>query len=434
MQRRNRNLNLSKQQADQTIARLRIVITDRSDKIAQLEITSRKLQSDNRQLQDDCVKQQKGFESIEADYNCILERLIKPYATNRKIEFQGVTDTSIKRVIDPMLRDANQSRTLWAEVRRLRTQVGELQQDMLAKVDKVEAISDDQFAKEFRSLASTIKTFSRSIRFDTQINVSELVGELVLVSDVAPHHWSGRARKKPLAEAWIWSILVSLVFHNPYTIFGDHCAALNEAWLQIYGAEHLFEWPSPSSRCELWRVKAVEQLLEQTSPETITHGESGVSPAVLTASVIELRQHIASTICSHFELVAPGFKGSDIQLIIDKAFSLALHIFLQRSRFQVTFPAIGADFHESQMLSVDDDDDGDIKAGVVAFIINPGLTKWGDAHGEHYDHCNDIVPALVQLEPKDLGLNFDDYRQEIVDAEPIVKQEYGVKQEAQWSF
>ena len=392
------------------------------------------MQSDRNQLQEDYDEQQTGSKSVEADYNFILERLIKPFAISRKFDFQGVTDASIKHVIDPMLRQASQFKGLWAEIRRLRTQVGELQQDMLAKVDKVEAITDDQFAKEFRSLASTVKTFSRSIRFDTQINISEAVDSLVLVSDVAPHHWSGRARKKPLAEAWIWSILVSLVFRNPFAIFGDHYAALNEAWLQIYGAEHLLEWPSPSSHCELWRIKTVEQLLQQTNAETITHGESEVLPAGLTASVIEQRQLVASTLCGHFEVLAPGFKVSDVQLIIDKAFSLALHMFLQRSRFQVTYPAIGADFHESQMLAVNDDDDEDMEAGVVAFIINPGLTKWGDAHGEHYDQCYNIVPTLVHLEPKDLGQNLDDPRQEILEAEPVIKQECGVKQEPQWEW
>jgi hypothetical protein len=34
----------------------------------------------------------------------------------------------------------------------------------------------------------------------------------------------------------------------------------------------------------------------------------------------------------------------------------------------------------------------------VAFIINPGLTKWGDANGRMLDQYNVIVLPLVQLE------------------------------------
>ncbi|KAH6863426.1 hypothetical protein B0T12DRAFT_329350, partial [Alternaria alternata] len=263
-----------------------------------------------------------------------------------------------------------------AEVRRLRNQVQELQQDMLAKVDKVDAISDDQFAKEFRSLASTIKSFSRSIRFTDQPNIVEVLNSLVLVKDVASHHWSSRARKKPLVEAWIWSILISLVFESPYAIFGDHCQAVHKAWLQIYGAGQLHSWPVPSSQSESWRFKTVEQLYEQTS-------KSELLPEGLTASMLDVHTFVTDIISSHFERLSPGYRVSDVHSIVDKAFALAMNMFLQRSRLQVTYPAIGAEFDEKSMTSVEDDDEENMEVGVVAFIINPGLTKWGDVHGEH---------------------------------------------------
>jgi hypothetical protein len=50
------------------------------------------------------------------------------------------------------------------------------------------------------------------------------------------------------------------------------------------------------------------------------------------------------------------------------------------------------------MTSVPDRDCEDIEGGFVAFVVNPGLTKWGDARGLHLDQRNDIVPSLVQLE------------------------------------
>jgi len=40
----------------------------------------------------------------------------------------------------------------------------------------------------------------------------------------------------------------------------------------------------------------------------------------------------------------------------------------------------------------------DVDSGKVAFVVNPGLTKWGDTHGKKFDCRYDIVPALVQLE------------------------------------
>ena len=231
-----------------------------------------------------------------------------------------------------------------------------------------------------------------------------------------------------MTEAWIWSILICLVFKNPYTIFGEHCKALNGAWVQVYGAEHDHDWPSASVQCEAWRVKTVEQLVEQTSRDSIAHGESGPSPEGLTASVIEIRTLVTTVIAGHFEMLSPGYKVSEVNLIVDKAFALAIRMSLQRSRFQVTYPAIGAEFKEEKMLSADDDDDEEMGLGVVAFIINPGLTKWGDVHGEHYDHCCEIVPALVKVEPKSPGPDFEEDDYTGADAEP------GIKQEPEWLF
>jgi hypothetical protein len=43
-------------------------------------------------------------------------------------------------------------------------------------------------------------------------------------------------------------------------------------------------------------------------------------------------------------------------------------------------------------------DSEEVPEGRVAFIVNPGLTKWGDAHGKCLDQRLDIVPALVFVE------------------------------------
>ncbi|KAJ8113128.1 hypothetical protein OPT61_g4673 [Boeremia exigua] len=86
-------------------------------------------------------------------------------------------------------------------------------------------------------------------------------------------------------------------------------------------------------------------------------------------------------------------------MIVDRAFTLALEMSLQNCRFQVTYPSAGAKFHDGSMSSLPDLDGEDISDGIVAFVVNLGLTKWGDAHGKMLDQRYDVVSALVQLEP-----------------------------------
>ena len=45
-----------------------------------------------------------------------------------------------------------------------------------------------------------------------------------------------------------------------------------------------------------------------------------------------------------------------------------------------------------------DDDDDSTENGIVTFVLNPGLTKWGDAYGKNLDQHCDIVKSTVKLE------------------------------------
>ena len=49
----------------------------------------------------------------------------------------------------------------------------------------------------------------------------------------------------------------------------------------------------------------------------------------------------------------------------------------------------------------DPDDDDKAESGVVAFVLRPGLTKWGDAHGKNLDQVCPIVKSTVKLERVD---------------------------------
>lgn len=85
--------------------------------------------------------------------------------------------------------------------------------------------------------------------------------------------------------------------------------------------------------------------------------------------------------------------------IVEAAFALALQMSLQRSRLQITFPNVGDRLDHAQMAPIPDPDGKDFEDEVVAFIVKPGLTKWGDAYGKHFDQRHDIVPSFVQLQP-----------------------------------
>ena len=408
--RRIEELLQDKQRANITITNLRSGqqkyekhVEKKQFRIDRLELVIRNLQGHKKRLAAECNEWREEARITDANYQYILDELLKPYAKRRTMNFKAQPGESFKKVVDTILFDLNQVLSLRREGQRLQSQVQELQQDLLAKVAKVDVISDNQFAKEFRSLAASIKSLSRSIPFTAGINVDAYLDYFVLLKDVRPYHWDGRARKKLLIEAWIWSILLCLVFSSPYAFFGAHCKGVETAWTQIFGAGYLDNWPKPSSQAEDWRVKTVEHLMSQTSRDIVTQGKSDYMLEGLTGSVIEARTFVAGIITGHMEMISSEHDILQIQLIVDKAFALALQMSLQRSRIQVTYPAVGATFHTEQMLSADEDDDEDMGQGTVAFIINPGLAKWGDAHGKNFDHRYDIVPSLVQLVQKDPG-------------------------------
>lgn len=383
-----RNLNHAQRRQDEDLRK-------KEYHIQRLNLRNRHLEGHKKQLE----KERNEWREEAVNYDYIVNGLLKPYAAKNKVAVDALPGESLKNALHAIIHDLKQGVSLRKEVQHLQSQVQGLQRDMLAKVDKVYVISDDQFAKEFRSLASSIKSLSRSVPVIAGIDIASVRSSFVLLKDVAPDHWDGRARRKALMEALIWSILLSLVFNNPYAFFGTHCKALNEAWIQVFGANHPNGWPKPSLEGEGWRVKTVEHLVSQTSRDIITHGKPEHMLEGLTASVIQARMLAATYIAGNIETQPPGDDALQVQvqLIVEKAFALAMQISLQRSRIQVTYPAIGAAFHKEQTLPAEQDDDEDMGQGVVAFIINPGLTKWGDVHGKNFDDRYDIVPSLVQL-------------------------------------
>ncbi|KAH7083207.1 hypothetical protein BKA63DRAFT_584486 [Paraphoma chrysanthemicola] len=284
----------------------------------------------------------------------------------------------------------------------MHARVQDVQREMLGKVEKTQAVSDDQLSQDFRTLISMIKALSRMINFDASTNVVETLKSYSFLEHVSPQHWQGRAQKKRFIEAWIWSVLYIDVFDTPFKIFGTFGNGLAESWFSVYGEDHVLEWPTPSLKCELWRYTTTEQLVESVGKDLISHGRKSLLLDDVEASVVAVRKDIGEIVCTSLCVLDPAADAIQIGNVVDKAFTLAMQMFLQRSRLQITYPQVGDKFIHNEMTFLPDRNGNDIEDGLVAYVLNPGLAKWGNAHGEQYECRLDLVPSLVQLESVDI--------------------------------
>ncbi|KAI4925413.1 hypothetical protein J4E85_007292 [Alternaria conjuncta] len=285
-----------------------------------------------------------------------------------------------------------------AEIASLTRQIRTLQKEMLAKVEKVDVASDEKLAQEFRVIMSLVRTLSRTIRVDETIDVAEILGRGPLQKKVSHHHWIGRARKKLLVEGWIWSVLIFVVFRTPFMIFGKEYEALSQVWCTIFGSEHCNGWPNPTALSETWRYTTMESMLATIDPTVITHGTTQEEPDDIEIGIAGARTMCAEVLRNALSRVSSGGNPSQIETIVNKAFALAMQMSVQRVRLQITYPTVGDIFDNETMNFLPDPDGADVDHGTVAFTVNPGLSKWGDAHGKNLEHRYDIVPSQVQLE------------------------------------
>lgn len=287
---------------------------------------------------------------------------------------------------------------LESQSRMLSEQVQNLQNEALKKVDRFKVISDDHFEREFRAIAASIKALSRVNKIPEHIDITKALPAVNLLSKVLPHHWTGRMRKKVYIEAWLWAAVMDAYLEQPFAALEGYPQSLSVAWTQIFGKGHCNSWPVPTSSCEQWRYISVNHL------EELVHGNHALDAFRLahghsTAPVADPRSNITRIIEDHLRATYDGFKVSGVREIVDKAIALAMRMSSQRSRLQITYPGVGTKYDNASMTSISDRDGEAIHEGVVAVVVNPGLTKWGDAHGLNFDQRHDIVPALVQLEP-----------------------------------
>lgn len=196
-----------------------------------------------------------------------------------------------------------------------------------------------------------------------------------------------------------------MVFEHPFSFWGSP-RALYDNWKLTFGESVENDWPEPTPKSENWRRTTTEELVGRIGRETVTSGQihggrhrHDKHAQKMQTSVLKTRERVANTISAHLTIIEPNCELSHISDIVDRAFALALDISIQPSRIQFTWPEVGDDFEADHMSPIPDRNGQDIDGGVVAFIVNPGLTRWGDARGQNFEKCHEIVPSLVQLEP-----------------------------------
>jgi hypothetical protein len=354
-------------------------------------------QAENDRLQDeydDLAKHSNSQEIYVNRYCYVIEHLLLPYSTERCLQFDDRTPETLNFVLSPLLRDAR-------EAELLRDQVHNLQNELLVREreKKIVAIPDERFTNDFRKLAAQIKTLSRLIQPHDGLDVVKALGICIMANGVAPHHWSGRIGRKLFIEAWIWSLLIKMVFQDPFTLFGVESKAVANLWFSMFGKDHCHGWPRPSLPCEIWRCTTVEQMLAVVDENIITQGKTKECYLYLEQNVVNARASVIHAIETGLAMITPAIEPSQVLQVVNGAFTLAMHMSLQRSRLQIICPKIGDIFRETEMkLQNTLEEEESTEHGIVAAIINPGLTKWGDVQGKNSDHRYEIVPALVRLQ------------------------------------
>ncbi|KAF3035358.1 hypothetical protein E8E11_002514 [Didymella keratinophila] len=416
--------------------RLRTILSRRDAELDKEKYIYRNLEGNFKKAQDD-LRQLKGAENrhIEDKTLSFIENHMQDYCRKRGHTFRPLTDRSVLRLLDQLLDHMIDNRNLREEAaeraklktavvqsqaRALQHQVHTLQQQLLDRVDRECAVSDDKFSKEFRCLTASVKSLSRSIHITRDTGMLETLGVGGLLIGVNSDHWNTRARKKCLAEAWIWSVLLDRIFASPFSLSEEHGSSMADLCYRLFGADHLHGWPTPSTSCEKWRCTTMEYSVEafgltafiKSSVEDVAmEQDDGLDSLFQDNEAVssKVRAQTINIISTNLAVVSPEGDFVQIPSIVDRAIALVLEMSLQRCRLQVTYPAIGAPFVDGQMTVMADFDGDDYQDGSVAYIVTPGLTKWGDANGKDLDQRYDIVPSLMQLQKRETreGTNYD---------------------------
>jgi hypothetical protein len=351
----------------------------------------------NRTQEQQIKDKEKQIQTVQNQWDQVCNSLLVPYRDER-LSGNGQEELkSLDFVLGRIREDA-------FEIAPLRERHQRLQQEMLANVERTSSMSDEQFEKQYRQLASAIKGATRSVSSQSFDMKTGSYCDFRLLQGVPEEYWDTRSRKKSRLEAMVWSILVDNVFLNPFVAFGTQIPVLGGlalVWTDTFGSSHHYDWPVPSPSSEMWRQITIEHLLRSTDravfagdePFEVEHGND------FQRSVHGAKCTVFQQIYRIFEDLEPGYDGTRLEAIVHKAFTLAIDMFSQRCRLQIMWPEVGEKYlfgETTGLTSIPESEE--TLSGRVAFTVNPGLTKWGDAYGKCLDQRLEIVPALVFIE------------------------------------
>jgi hypothetical protein len=377
--------------------------------VAQLEEECAHWRTNYAERERECRAAKEELERKNQDswcWNKTRRHCLWPYLEAR--ERHGLDRSSdLHTVLDLILTDAVDSFGLRRERSQLQKDLRSLQNQLLSNTLTASVLPDDEFVRMFRSLVSAVRTLSCTVQEPAKMtldNYRNMDAACELLEGIPVQHWASTQRKRSLLEAATWSILLEGVFAHPFQLFGNTFNHLHDVWQHLFWANDDNMSQTAAHTCELWRYKTAEHLVEMGGKTTITQGSASHAPEGVAASVEAYRTTVRQVLTYRLQKLCTNVNPLQIRRIIDKSFELAMHMALQRSRIRVTYPAVGSSFDTDPLtsqMSSDSDDDGDrdTRRKVVSLVINPGLSKWGDAHGEHYDQRYDIVPPRVLVEP-----------------------------------
>ncbi|CAI6322147.1 unnamed protein product [Periconia digitata] len=309
---------------------------------------------------------------------------------------------SMRKVIESISIDASHAMDCRNQTHTLQTEIHELQKQLLGLIDKKQAVSDDLFIQEFRALGSWIKSFSRDFEVGD-------MSQIMCITDIRRSRLLNGARLPSghvisninyLIEAYMWSILIQEIFDSPFLMLGYRYGDLTDSFTSLFGNDHQNEWPIPHENVERWKYQTIEHFVQEVGFDAIAKGTPAPKNPVMAESISYQRESVIKHIAKPLTCLKTNLEFGNLRAIVNKAFKLSLQMNLQRCRLQAVFPTVGDGFRRENhhgLTSVKECED--VKRGVVAFTVNPGLAKWGDTHGQNLRERVDLVPTLVYVQP-----------------------------------
>ncbi|KAF2095054.1 hypothetical protein NA57DRAFT_79543 [Rhizodiscina lignyota] len=267
-----------------------------------------------------------------------------------------------------------------------------LKNALVTPADAIPALTDSDLKDQVKELRTLIVSLSRAPFWSRPAPDAQTLGQLHGQGDLARRVPSKHLRY--ILESVIWKIIIDGFFIPQFGFqslgsYGRH--VLNE-WCRLFNRDSSTDsFPRPDGLAEQWRSVTFEQLRrKRTQPSAITE---------FIRSSEENFETVLRKLITAFGKVSSDNKQDDMQVIAEKARSLALLFGTQRARLELYLPQPNQRFGNGDpaIENCNDSMPHSSSGGVVLFGVSPGLRKQGDARGGSLDRIDDLQPAMVYL-------------------------------------